>query len=252
MFEKGNQPLVCAFVQEDNPSDAIRTLTEIRKGGTDVIGLQLCCLRPEYRTREIMKTLFESTNGLPVYLTDYKRFDRWENLPWEAKRKSLLFGAECGADLIDVPGNMFSDDAYELTFDQGAVKKQQEFVAEIHALGKKALFSTHILQYTPSDDVLRIALEQQKRGADVAKIVTASDTEEQLIDNLFTTKRLNKELKIPFVFVSGGAYGKTHRMIGPYLGACMWFCAPKYGKYDTKAQPTLEEVASYIGRNDGL
>lgn len=242
MFEKGDKPLICTFVQEDNFSDALKTERSAIEKGTDVLGLQIETLMPSERTEENVRKLIESADGLPVYLTDYVRFDRFEKRSHEEKARELLLYAKCGADLVDLPANFFSNDEYELTQDPSAVKKQKDFVKAVHDVGKKVLFSTHVLQYTPSEEVLRIAFCQQERGADVVKIVTGSGDENELIENLRTTKELSEKLSVPFVFVSCGAYGKTHRMIGPYLGACMWFCAPKYGKYDTPSQPTIEEV----------
>ena len=45
--------------------------------------------------------------------------------------------------------------------------------------------SSHVLKFIKTDEVLEIAREQRRRGADIAKIVTAADTESELLENLF-------------------------------------------------------------------
>lgn len=241
MFKKGESPLVCSFIQEDNTSDAIKYSDKAVKDGADVVGLQLEVLKPQFRTLQDVKRIINSIK-VPVYLTDYVRFDKWLKEPYEDKAKMLLYGAECGAELIDIPGNMFSDDVLELTYDNTAIRKQKELISKIHELNKHVLVSTHLLQYTEEEEILRIVLSQQERGADVCKIVTMSNTDEQLLKNLDTVSRLYERLSVPFVFVTSGEKGLMHRLLGPYFGSCMWFCASHYGKYDMPNQPLIKDV----------
>ena len=240
MFEKNDPPVFFTQIQEEHPADAIATVKDAIRRGTDVVGFQMCVLRPEYRTERDIRSVIGAAGETPVYLTDYKRFDKWGTFSWEEKRDELLMGAACGAALIDIPGNMFSGDDFEWTDDPAAAGKQKELIAQIHRGGGKVLISTHILQFTPQNEVLELALAQQDRGADVVKIVTACDTNDELLQTLATTQALQDALEKPFIFLSSGEKGRYHRLIGPYFGACAWLCAPKYGKYDTAAQPLLE------------
>lgn len=240
MFEKNDAPVFCTQVQEEDPTDAIATVKDAIRRGTDVIGLQMETLAPPYRTEDAIRSIVAAAGAVPVYLTDYRRFDKWGSFSWAEKRKELLMGAACGASLIDIPGNMFSEDAFELTFEEDAVARQKELIAQIHEADRKVLISSHVLQFANREEVLKIALEQQSRGADVIKIVTACNTDEELIQTLETTRVLKATLQKPFILVSSGEKGKYQRLIGPHLGSCVWLCAPKYGKHDTIAQPLLE------------
>lgn len=242
MFEINDAPVFCTQIQEDNPSDAIATVKDAIRRGTDVVGLQMEVLEPKYRTEDAIRSIIAAAGAIPVYLTDYKRFDKWDSFSWEEKRKELLMGAACGASLIDIPGNMFSKDAFELTYDKDAIAMQKEFIAQIHEAKRKVLISSHIFQFTKQEEAIKIALEQQSRGADVIKIVTACNTDEELIQTLETVRVLKATLQKPFIFVSSGEKGRYQRLIGPHLGSCVWLCAPKYGKYDTVAQPLLENA----------
>ena len=101
--------------------------------------------------------------------------------------------------------------------------------------------SSHVLKYTPAERVLEIALEHQKRGADICKIVTGADTAEQEIENLKIINMLKENLKIPFLFLCGGKCGILRR-IGGELGCCMYLCVYEYDALAAPQQPLLKSV----------
>ena len=105
------------------------------------------------------------------------------------------------------------------------------------------LMSSHILKFTPAERVLEIALEHQRRGADICKIVTGAETTAQQIENLRIINLLKENLKIPFLFLSGGEC-RVLRRIGGALGCCMYLCVHEYDEYATKSQPLLRDVKS--------
>ena len=92
--------------------------------------------------------------------------------------------------------------------------------------------------------MLEIAEEHRRRGADIAKIVTAGNSDEEQIENLRITALLKKELKIPFLFLSGGAYSKIHRMIGAQLGCIMYLAVHEHNKHSVPTQPTIRAAKS--------
>ncbi|MBO5653668.1 MAG: type I 3-dehydroquinate dehydratase, partial [Clostridia bacterium] len=59
----------------------------------------------------------------------------------------------------------------ELSMKQDAIDKQMRLIEQLHKMGKEAIMSSHVLKFTPAETVLEIALEQQRRGVDVVKIV---------------------------------------------------------------------------------
>ena len=150
-----------------------------------------------------------------------------------------MAAARAGADLLDVPGNMFTHEEFELTHDPAAVEKQRKLIDEIHALGKKVLMSTHVDQFLSQKEVLAIAEAQQERGADVLKIVTRSDSAKELTDNLETTRVLCERMDSASLFLSSGDMCRFHRITGPYLGCCMWLATFEAGRKD---QPLLSDL----------
>ena len=149
--------------------------------------------------------------------------------------------AGCGADLCDVMGDYFDRQPDEVAVDETAIEKQKELIRKIHDKGAKVLMSSHVLKYIPAEKVLEIALEHQKRGADICKIVTGADTMEQQLENLKIINMLKENLKIPFLFLCGGEC-RILRRIGGELGCCMYLCVHEYDALATPAQPLLKQL----------
>ncbi|MBQ5777257.1 MAG: type I 3-dehydroquinate dehydratase, partial [Oscillospiraceae bacterium] len=164
----------------------------------------------------------------------------------EGKSDDVLVGellelADSGATLCDVIGDLYDRQPDELSADEKAIKKQMELIDELHSRGAEVLISTHIFKYTPAERVVGIALEHQRRGADISKIVTGAETMEEQLENLKIINLLRKNLKIPFLFLAGG---ECHilRRIGGELGNCMYLCVHEYDELATPVQPLLENV----------
>lgn len=125
-----------------------------------------------------------------------------------------------------------------MTKSDEAIKKQTKLIDKLHEKGAEVLMSSHVLKFTPAERVLEIAREHERRGADICKIVTGADNMAQQIENLRIINLLKENLKIPFLFLSGG---ECHimRRIGAMLGNCMSLCVHEYDEYATQTQPLL-------------
>ena len=108
--------------------------------------------------------------------------------------------------------------------------------------------SSHIMKFTPAERVLEIALEQQRRGADICKIVVGAESMEQQIENLRIATLLKKKLSIPFLFLSGGET-RILRRFGGELGCCMYLCVYEHDDLATPAQPLLRCVKEIRDRS---
>jgi len=245
MFEKNDRPLICTTVKGDDAAAFICRMNELRQQGTDAFLLRLEYLLPKNRTEESFRRIIAAADGLPVYATDYRRFDKYAEEDDDCKAAALLEAARAGADLLDVPGNMFTDETFELTDCPEAVARQRKLIRDIHAFGKKVLMSTHVDKYLSRQEVLAIAEAQQARGADVLKIVTISDTPKELTDNLETTRILHEKMTSAVLFLSSGEMCRLHRVAGPYLGCCMWLATFEEGRKD---QPLLSELKPLLDR----
>ena len=239
-FLKFEKPILTCMVQADNP-DRIKELIDLSLPlGAEAFGMQFCKMKAEYRNKETYKDLF-SYSSKPTYVTNYREHLSNKGKLDETLAAELLELAECGATLCDVMGDYFDACDGELTMNDEAVKKQMALIDELHKRGAEVLMSSHVLKFTPALRVLEIALEHQRRGADICKIVTRADTMAQQIENLRIIDLLRQNLKIPFLFLCGGEC-RILRRIGGNIGNCMTLCVHEYDELATKSQPLLSEI----------
>ncbi|MBQ2890034.1 MAG: type I 3-dehydroquinate dehydratase [Clostridia bacterium] len=239
-FLNSDKSILTLMVQADNPE---RTKSLMDKGlsqGAEAFGMQLEKFFPEYKNKEIYKELFSYTDK-PVYVTNYRN---WKN---EGKSDDILAEemleiAGCGPTLCDVMGDLFDKQDDEVARDEEAIKKQMEYIEKLHEKGAEVLMSSHTYKFVPAERVLEMALEHQRRGADISKIVTGADDTAQEIENLRIINLLKEKLEIPFLFISSGASYRVLRRIGGEFGNCMTLCVCEYDNYATVAQPLLTQV----------
>lgn len=234
-----DKALLTVMVQAHTPERIKELMDKSLAEGAEAFGMQFEQMHPEYRNAEVYKDLFTYTDE-PVYITNYRSHEN-DGKTDDELAKELVEFAECGADLCDVMGDMFDKQPDEVAVSKEAIAKQMKLIEEIHAKGAKVLMSSHIHKFTPAERVLEIALEQQRRGADICKIVTGAENEEQEIENLKIINMLKEKLDIPFLFLCGG---KCHimRRIGGEIGCCMYLCVYEYDELATDVQPLLSDV----------
>ena len=235
-----DRAVLTVMVQADNPDRIKELIDKSVPEGAEAFGMQFEQMKREYRTKEVYKDLFAYAGDKPVYVTNY-RHSANEGKTDEMLAQELIEFAECGADLCDVMGDCFDRQPDEVAVDKSAIEKQKELIAKIHDKGAKVLMSSHIYKYTPAERVLEVAMEHQKRGADICKIVTGADTMEQQLENLKIINMLKENLKIPFLFLCGGKCNILRR-IGGEIGCCMYLCVHEYDALATPAQPILSAV----------
>lgn len=240
-FLEYDKPLLTVILQCREPEVAKYRIEKALEEGADAFGLQTESLLPEYRNEQTIKELFSAMQGKPIYVTRYRE-DKTSDAQDDVLAQELLNLADWGATLCDVMGDLYAKDPDELAVDPVAVKKQVQLIDKLHQKGAQVLISSHLYRYAPAERILEIALEHQKRGADIAKIVTKANNDAELIDNLRAFTLLKENLKIPFLLLSSGPNGGLTRRIGCNLGCCMYLCVYEHDEYSTKAQPLLRKV----------
>ena len=246
-----NKPLLCCMVITETADQAIITARNAAFEGADAYGYQICRMDPTQRSEKEIKRVLRYMGNRPVYMTNYRHGFNKDKSD-EQLGDELVDLAKWGATLCDVMGDYYHREENELTMDAAAIDKQRRLIDRIHEAGGEVLMSSHVLKYTPAEEVLRIAFEQQKRGADVVKIVTAGNSAEEEMENLRITTLLKKELDIPFLFLSGGTHCRFHRMIGPALGCVMGLCVQQYDARSSKDQPLLRAARAVLDNFDYL
>lgn len=238
-FLNHNNALLTTMVQADNPARVKELIDKSLPEGAEAFGMQFCRMKSEFRNKDTYKELF-SYSDKPVYVTNYRFADN-EGKTDEVLAEELIELAECGATLCDVMGDYFDRQPDELAVSEDAVKKQIKLIDELHKKGAEVLMSSHVLKYTPAERVLEIALEHQRRGADICKIVTGAETMEEQLENLKIINMLKEKLDIPFLFLAGGEC-RILRRIGGELGCVMYLCVHEYDELATPTQPILKNL----------
>lgn len=238
-FDNEKATLTC-MVQGDNPGRIKELMKKSVPQGAEAFGIQFEQMNSEYRNAEVYKELFACAEDKPTYVTNY-RYNKNEGKSDEQLAYELLELADCGADLCDMMGDYFDRQPDEMTYDETAVAKQKDLIDKLHKRGAKVLMSTHIHKFTPADEVLKIALAHQSRGADISKIVVGAENMQQQLENLKMINMLKEKLDVPFLFLSGGEC-KILRRIGGELGCCMYLCVYEYDNFATPLQPLLKKV----------
>ena len=239
-FLKYEKPLFTSMVLESDMEKAIGYIKKAAENGAEAIGIQMCYLNGENHNVDDFKRVIAAAGDLPTYVTYYRGRSN-EGKSDDEIAEGLVTLAKCGATLCDVVGDLYDKQDDQMARDGDAIKKQMLLIDRIHEAGGEVLISSHVLKFTPAERVLEIALEQERRGADVCKIVTGASSHEEEFENLRIVTLLKKELKIPFLYLSGGEC-RILRRIGPKLGCCMWLCVDERNEFSTPSQPDLAQV----------
>ena len=240
-FVNNEKPLLTVMLQCETPEVAMGRIEKALPLGAEAFGLQVESLRPEYQNAETIRMIFDSMQGKPVYVTNY-RSSYNKSKSDEELAEGLLTLAKNGATLCDVIGDLYdAGHPDQLTDNEEAVARQMKLIDQLHAQRAEVIMSSHVLRFTPAERVLEIALEQQRRGADVVKIVTWANNMEEQIENLRINWLLKENLKVPFLYLSGGEWS-LHRRIGGNLGCCMYLCVFEHDEHSTPMQPLLTKI----------
>ncbi len=239
-FLNCEKPLLVCMVQADNPARIKELIDRSLPEGAEAFGMQFCKMKEEYRNESTYRELFAYTDK-PIYVTNYRRHGENAGKSDDVLAAGLLELAACGATLCDVMGDFFDPCEGELTMNEEAIQKQMALIDALHEKGVEVLMSSHVLKFTPAERVLEIALEHQKRGADICKIVTGAENMAQQIENLRILNLLKENLKIPFLFLTGGECHISRRL-GGTLGNCMSLCVHEYDELATPSQPLLPDM----------
>ena len=191
-----------------------------------------------------------------------------------AEFKSLVLAAKPDADLSGSPEGWIRDivrngSDYVASVTVGGVKLRGNDLRTILSLRspsftvecKDNTFTFHVTGYghgvgmsqyganilakqgLSAEEIVEHLHRMEDRGADIAKIVTLADTEEQFLEALRATVLAKRTLKVPFVQLCNGRFARLQRYVGPVLGSMLTFTVPVYDENHLGNQP-LTEAAS--------
>lgn len=269
------QPFVCCVLIDDpNPDGVMRTMKLAEYEGADAFDLELQGLDPEYRNPRALGQIFQ-VSTLPIF-TVYRRYAlSGSDLVYAESDEDTRMQTQL--DLIDVgsigfdmeldtfdpqPGPRNSTpEGKRYSYDRGsaprevstsphAIERQVRLIDEAHRRGGDVLASTHALTRLTPEDALRLGQIAEERGADAIKIVQFCASYDDVVESLASTVLLKKELKIPFVMMAMGEYGKLNRIIAPLLGSMLVFARQDYRPGSFLDQPPVRAMRTFFSNAD--
>lgn len=240
-FLSNDHALLTAMVQLGDPESCVTLIRNSAASGAEAFGIQLCYIEQKYKTEETYRYIFSRCGNKPIYITNYRQREN-TGLTDDDLAEGMLLGLKAGATLVDVMGDLYDPSPLELTQNPAAIEKQRALIDCIHENGGEVLMSSHTWQYLTPEQILDITKAHEARGADITKIVTCANTEEELLSNFEAMRRMKKELSIPFLFLANGAHCKLQRIVGAYFGSCMVLCVYEYENHTSREQPLLRSA----------
>ena len=244
-FLAEGRPTLTCMIQARMPERMYELIKKGIDSGTDAFGLQLEVLERKYHTPEIYRNIFKAMGNKPCYVTNYN-YNMNDGISDEELAEELVTVAKCGGTLIDIMGDIFDRQPDQITYNETAINKQKALIKKIHSIGKETLISSHTYRFMEYEDVFKILSAHKSRGADVAKIVTAANSEQELKTNFEITAKLSKELGMPYLFLCVGDYCKKHRKIAPLISNDMFLCVAEHDEFSTPAQPLLKDAKEIL------
>lgn len=244
-FLNQQNPILCAITENGEPSSIISDMCNAFDDGAEAFAIELDHMKDEDKTEAKLREIFSVAGSRPVYVTNYRQNNNLGKSDEQLARE-LLVALDAGASLIDVMGDMFDPQKLELTENPEAEEKQIRLIKEIHARGGEVLMSSHTKCFMKEEDVIRFASIHEKRGADIAKIVTWADTEDELVDNLRTSVHLKKALSIPFLFLSCGRCSRIQRVGGYMFGSSIVLGVTSHNNENSRLQPSVRAMKAVL------
>ena len=252
------EPKIASMIMEPTVPDAIARIRNSIYDGADLIALHLEFLDLAHHNYKDLKRIFAYAGSKPVYTMNYRNAGR-PGLSDDDLVGAQLIAAEAGASMVDIMGDIFDRSPLQLTHDPAAIEKQKRMVDQFHQRDCEVMFSSHTWTFMTAEQTLEHCEELISRGADMVKIAMCAFTDEQMDEVYRTTLMMRRELKVPFLHVAMGQYGKRHRILAPMLGSCMALCMQSYNQVCNKEQPILRAARAVfdnvdwgIARNDQL
>jgi len=216
------KPRICAALTARTLNGAIRMAEAAENSGAGILELRLDYLNSYEHLRDLVKS-----TRLPMILTLRKRGEGGKFRGSEEKRISILLKAS-GEGFIYVDVELSTS---------GLAK----VLRKLDKIGVKKIVSYHNLKSTPHQmELLQIARNEMKVGADICKIVTKANTVNDNFTCLNIVSKMQKRTKI--ICFATGKLGVPSRVLSPLFGAYLTFASVTRGKESAPGQLTVKEM----------
>ncbi len=240
------RPVITCIIGEPDPASDIATIKNAEYEGAKAFAVHFDRLDRQYQTEEVLKKIADSTTRPAMMLLYRAAGERIMPYTDEERLDILKSAVKCGAACIDITADSFAPSPDEYTKEPSAVDRQLRYIDEIHEMGGEVVISSHVYHSMTCEQVVEHMLDVEKRGPDIAKIVTLANTQEEFLEAIRTTMELRKVMKIPFIHLCGGEFAKPLRLLEPLLGSFLTFCPLTYTQDFISIQPLYSNMVSAI------
>ncbi|MBQ8510442.1 MAG: type I 3-dehydroquinate dehydratase [Clostridia bacterium] len=262
-FAYQKKPFVVGVLRGTSALANMATMKNGEYEGADAFDLHINWMPEKDRTDESFKKLFSFTKR-PVLALFYTEQTPFNNPApgWEERFEVQMRAIDCGAAGVDIQAHYFDDDSKsslacsnlsfvsanpaEISLRPEIIERQKDLIERVHAKGAEVLLSSHVGVELTCEQAVDLALEMEKRGPDIVKIVSPCNSELQLGEVLKTIVTLRQELHTPFVYIGGGEKGKLSRIFGAALGNCLCFAVSRYDETHAFVQPPIRTAKSIL------
>jgi len=244
------KPFIVCVLTETDPDGMIATIRNGESDGAQAFDLHLRSLELQYHNKNDLERIIKSSY-CPTMTINYRSDDKWTGQSGDEERiESHLIAVEAGASACDIVADYYDPSPMEISYKPGVIDKQKKLIDKIHRMGAEVTLSSHTWVHMTKEQVLEHMAALEARGADMVKIAAWVDNEEQLIEAFDTTVALERELRVPFVHIVMGPFGKMHRFVAPMLGSALVFAVEQYTPMGHKEQPLVRSAKAVFDNLD--
>ncbi len=219
-LEVGKEPIFLCTVVEENVKTTMSQAEKAIKNGADCIELRI----DKLKNKSMIKEAIEEMKYPALVVCRPKHLDGFFDGSEKERIELLLEALNYKPDAIDI----------EYTTDESF---RQKVINKAKEKNVPVIICYENFEKTPTkEELLRILKDEEKLGADIAKIAVKSFSLEDTLNVLQVALESKKELKIPFVVIAMGNYGSVSRIYSLILGASMTYCAVEKGKEGAPGQ----------------
>lgn len=243
-----NRTILMGISEGSSPEKIIADMLSSFSDGADVFGFELSRVDNKYKNKETYRRILSNSGSKPVYVTNYRGLTN-KGKTDDRLLEELVEIIGCGASVVDIMADLYDEQPMGFSFSPEAARRQTLAAGRIHDAGGEVLFSAHTGKFLPCGKVLDMAKAEVDRGADIVKIVTMSDSYDELLENLKTGVELKRQIDKPILFLSCGEYSRIHRLVGYMFGCDIMLGLHDYSNECTVFQPTLKNCMAMLSNN---